>query len=570
MGPEGLRNAALAALALIVGLLALAAPAAARSSQVPCHAFALPSESYRAVAADPARWTCARERWTPTAPVAWLRFDREQWRGGPLPTKLIAPISRFERLQVTAVDARGGAVARDYRFDEVESLSTGPRMAVALPPVSSQTSAIVVRIERSWSVLTLSGARLAPAAGGDPWNYPVMILVAMLAGLLCAPIIFDLAFFSALRERFLFWHAAMAAGMLAQTLMATGLAVTLFGLTAPSLAILSPLAFALAVAAAAFFSAAFLEPDALSVRMRRTLYGAGWWVLIGPGVLALQLSGLRELGGQYYHLAFQPTVAIFVAAMAQAAWRGSRAAKFQIAAWTPIIVCGLDRLCRGVGLYSLPAIADQAIYLAMALEVAITMLGVADRFIFLRRDRDLAQLRAEELEAAIERDVLTGLYNRRAIEARFTELRRAGFDTLAVIDLDHFKDVNDACGHAVGDRVLAATGVALRSDVDLISVRLGGEEFLLLLRGRDARQRAEACRQAITVRVAAAVPGLPGPVTASMGLVELPRGAMLTTTYAELYAHADRLLYEAKRGGRNRMIGEKLRLFAGALRRRAA
>ena len=163
---------------------------------------------------------------------------------------------------------------------------------------------------------------------------------------------------------------------------------------------------------------------------------------------------------------------------------------------------------------------------------------------------------------------MTGLNNRRGIEERFEDLRRAGFDTLAVIDLDHFKRVNDVCGHSVGDRVLAATGLALREDADLCAWRLGGEEFLLLLRGRNTLARAEGRRQAITSRVSALVPGLPAPVTASMGLVELPRGAILATGSAELDARADWLLYEAKRNGRNRTVSEKLKTLAGRRRER--
>jgi diguanylate cyclase (GGDEF)-like protein len=280
------------------------------------------------------------------------------------------------------------------------------------------------------------------------------------------------------------------------------------------------------------------------------------------------LPGLRELGGQPYQLSFLPTIVVFTVTMIQGALRGSRAAKFQIAAWVPIIGCGLDRMFRGVGLYALSTQADQAIYLAMALEVVITMLGVADRFILLRSERDRARARAGELELAIERDPLTGLHNRRGLETRFEALREAGFDTLAVVDLDHFKRVNDACGHIVGDQVLAATGRALIDDPDLFAWRLGGEEFLLLLRGRNALARAESRRQAITARVSALVPGLPAPVTASMGVVELPRGEMLATGYAELYERADRLLYEAKRTGRNRTCSERLTVFGKDRRRR--
>ncbi|WP_374405415.1 GGDEF domain-containing protein [Pelagerythrobacter sp.] len=180
----------------------------------------------------------------------------------------------------------------------------------------------------------------------------------------------------------------------------------------------------------------------------------------------------------------------------------------------------------------------------------------------MRDERDSAQRQAQDLGRLAERDALTGLLNRRAIEPRFAELRAVGFSALAVVDLDHFKRVNDAFGHLRGDEALRAVAAALAPDEDCLAARMGGEEFILLLRGDDARGRVEARRQAIARRVAADIPGLPGVVTASVGLVELPREGLANLAFAELYAAADRLLYDAKSGGRNRLIAERLSLFA--------
>ena len=187
----------------------------------------------------------------------------------------------------------------------------------------------------------------------------------------------------------------------------------------------------------------------------------------------------------------------------------------------------------------------------------------------MRDERDSAKRQAQSLGRLAERDALTGLLNRRAIEPRFAELRAAGFSTLAVVDLDHFKRVNDACGHLRGDEALRAVAAALAPDDDCLAARMGGEEFVLLLRGAEPRERVEARRQAIARRVASDVPGLPCVVTASVGLVELPREGLAQVVFAELYAAADRLLYEAKSGGRNRMVGERLRLFEARAPRRS-
>lgn len=169
-----------------------------------------------------------------------------------------------------------------------------------------------------------------------------------------------------------------------------------------------------------------------------------------------------------------------------------------------------------------------------------------------RHEHELAEKKALSYSRLAERDALTGLMNRRAVEARFIGLQRSGFTTVAVLDLDHFKDINDRFGHAVGDAVLRKAAVALAPDEDCLAVRLGGEEFMLILRGGDGRQRAEQRRQSIAQYVAETVEELDREVTASMGVVELPPGQAALVPFSELYIAADRLLYQAKQLGRNR------------------
>src|SRR5690606_12685904 len=122
---------------------------------------------------------------------------------------------------------------------------------------------------------------------------------------------------------------------------------------------------------------------------------------------------------------------------------------------------------------------------AFALSIAYerTVLG-------LRREHDRVEAEARKLGQLAERDALTGLMNRRAIERRFAGLRRTGFNTIAVLDLDHFKAINDIHGHGKGDEVLRAVARALAPDSECLAVRMGGEEFMLLLRGRDGLRRA--------------------------------------------------------------------------------
>jgi diguanylate cyclase (GGDEF)-like protein len=154
-------------------------------------------------------------------------------------------------------------------------------------------------------------------------------------------------------------------------------------------------------------------------------------------------------------------------------------------------------------------------------------------------------------------DGLTGLANRRAasdaLHAEAARAERLGTPLSVVLaDLDGFKDVNDAHGHAVGDAVLRAFAAVLRETLRESDVagRWGGEEFLLLLPGADEEGAAQLAER---VRVALAERGIPSApelrVTASFGVAEYAG----ETNTEELVAAADGALYRAKRAGKDRV-----------------
>ena len=163
-----------------------------------------------------------------------------------------------------------------------------------------------------------------------------------------------------------------------------------------------------------------------------------------------------------------------------------------------------------------------------------------------------------ELQADVHRDPLTGLGNRRELERRWPEMvaQAADNDTplaMAMLDLDGFKQVNDARGHAVGDRVLVGLAGLLRAHTraaDLVA-RMGGEEFLLVLPDTTPEQALEVCerlREQVAAHDWSALsPGLH--VTVSAGLACSPPGERDT-----LIETADAALYRAKSAGRNRVV----------------
>ncbi len=177
----------------------------------------------------------------------------------------------------------------------------------------------------------------------------------------------------------------------------------------------------------------------------------------------------------------------------------------------------------------------------------------------LARRADRLELLQEQLRDQADRDWLTGLRNRRylARELERAQERLAGPLSLAVLDLDHFKSINDRFGHETGDNVLvrvaALLGDALRGS-DIV-VRSGGEEFIVLMPLTDA-PAARICCERIRTAVRAEPWEQIDPhlqVTASIGIAS----AEELTDLGMLVKLADERLYEAKDAGRDRVVGER-------------
>ncbi len=174
------------------------------------------------------------------------------------------------------------------------------------------------------------------------------------------------------------------------------------------------------------------------------------------------------------------------------------------------------------------------------------MRGVEQRFRAMREEGD-------RLQALAERDVLIGLYNRRAGERFLATLLAHSQDdaVLILFDIDHFKRINDTFGHPAGDAVLIEVGRRCSAVIgrDDIFARWGGEEFLVVLPNapRDSGpQAAERLRAAINNGPIANV----GLVSASFGVTAVRPGE----TLAEIVQRADDALYQAKSSGRNTVV----------------
>ncbi|WP_292899911.1 MULTISPECIES: GGDEF domain-containing protein [unclassified Nitratireductor] len=177
-------------------------------------------------------------------------------------------------------------------------------------------------------------------------------------------------------------------------------------------------------------------------------------------------------------------------------------------------------------------------------------------YIFLRKTAMVAKL-AAELDMAATTDFLTGLRNRRdfmRIAGETISSTASSAGAVLIIDVDHFKRINDRFGHAEGDRVLVLIAEAIRQSVRAndVCARIGGEEFAVFMPGADLPLARAICeRIAITCRLVGCGTSVEGiSTTVSIGIAV--HGPLQSLD--EVIKEADAMLYKAKQNGRDRVM----------------
>lgn len=278
----------------------------------------------------------------------------------------------------------------------------------------------------------------------------------------------------------------------------------------------------------------------------------GWWAfaIIWLGLLLLP----NEPWWSKVMLVVQSLLIGILAVRASLLLRRRNAGERQL--HVVLLVHGLFYFAKMIPPLTPGTLIDLTVYRGAIIQISLVEGVVAVMLIALSMTGTVRYRREEHIERLAGSDPLTGLYNRRALEAEAPHLlvqatvERPG--ALLLIDLDNFKLVNDLHGHAAGDGLLIALSDLLRSTLprQALAARLGGDEFVVLL--GEATQ-FEVVRLAETLRqrfnqLAVQRLNTPEPVTLSLGAVLFERPP---ASLAALLEQGDSALYEAKRGGRD-------------------
>ncbi len=291
----------------------------------------------------------------------------------------------------------------------------------------------------------------------------------------------------------------------------------------------------------------------------------GWWTLI-PLALA---AGAFQVAERFKPRVERPEYLLFGAwVLSELAIAGSVALTGDVEGpmlgWLaiPVVTLSARFSARGVALG-----VGVALALAFAVAWGTDHQAIVDNPVLLVAPLTLITCTAILSTALMQSDVhhrsetvidpLTGMLNRKALATRVAELEQQSQVSgepigLVVGDLDHFKEVNDSCGHTTGDAVLKEVAYEMRKELRAfdLAYRLGGEEFLVVLPGADAQQ-AERLAERLREIIAGVEFSGDQRLTMSFGVSASPRGGRFE--YQRVFGEADMALFEAKRSGRDRV-----------------
>jgi diguanylate cyclase (GGDEF)-like protein len=422
------------------------------------------------------------------------------------------------------------------------------RLAIHYAPNVPDSQPILLKLEPSGALAAPVSFHMEPMAQYLSRDAFWLVLASACFSIMLTMALMALCFSLMLRDSAFTWYAGYVSCYALIIAVQTGFLFHPLNMewAAGRAQLLGSVAACSSVAFAALFVAHFCELR----RFARLLSTPVQALAIGMLLLVLMQCSQIALLQQAAQTLLNPLLLLgallLLAAALGAAVRGSRSGWFFLAGWTPLLA--LTALSSAQANGALPGMGwlNDASLVGGAFESMVLSVGLADRALMLRRDRD-------HVRALANNDSLTNIMNRRAWnEAAANVLADAPDQPLALLflDLDRFKMLNDEQGHAAGDRALIAVASALQAELrpaDLFG-RYGGEEFIAMLAGIGQEQALQ-----VATRLCRRVHRLEVPIhgdvalSVSIGIAMRMPGDDLEM----LVERADQAMYAAKMNGRN-------------------
>ena len=455
---------------------------------------------------------------------------------------------KAERIVLRYADGSTSELAWDSST-AARHLTIGAMFEFPVPPRAEPLTGAYVEIKDSanWRgvLLGVSLERRSEAEREEHW---LIALYAAFAGLTVALLAYNVALWSALKYRFQLDYCAMVGLLQMYTFTSSGAVLLAFPAIGNNDRMRANYVLLVLAGIAAFrFIMSYLGPQTLTPWLRRAVSVMGMATL----AIAVGFAALAPWGGRLLDTAYFLSGGLWLSLLGPIlfqAWRERvRHYGLFVLAWSAPVLASLIRAAHGLGLIEYNFWLDNGNMIALSIEALISTLLIVARLRDLSTERDHARAGEQSALRLANSDPLTGLLNRRA----FLDLAigRSQPHRLLLIDIDHFKTINDRIGHDSGDEVLTAVARAMQRirPSGSLAVRLGGEEFALLV---PMARHGECPPDAILQAVRDCPMPLGIRVTVSLGYAE----GRLTSQddWKRLYRLADAALYRAKADGRDR------------------
>lgn len=539
----------LAACVLLGAAMAHAEAIPASRPLTACVLRATPGDDPATLIRHPERFDCAARQTALGPGDYWVISDPIgiRSRSRDLQSAQIASLwQRAVRLHVLYADGHmavsGGDGTQTSRYLQLGALIEHP-----IPRSAAPVARLLWQVDGSANMRgILLGAKLVNAAATTRSNISLGAMYALFGGICLALLVYDLSLWAALRHRFQLAHAAVMVTLGAYIFSSSGaLAWVWPDIPNNDRLRINYLVLALCLAATQLFVRTFFEE-----RVYAGWYGrmadlmAGVTAVNGVLIFLLAPYDIR-LMDRIYLLTFM-AVAPVILIITWRAWAArSNYLWFYALVWALPIVTSLLRLAANLNFLPWSFWMDNSTVLSLGCEALLSSIAMAYRIHLLGRERDEARAREIIARGLADTDPLTGLLNRRAFLDR--AIGRPGAQMLLIVDLDHFKHINETLGHDGGDEVLRVVARVLRActPASALVARLGGEEFAILADAVDpvlpriVLDKLRAAPMPFDLNVTASIGACTGPLASEMH-------------WKHLYRGADTALFEAKSAGRDR------------------
>jgi diguanylate cyclase (GGDEF)-like protein len=545
-----------AALLLCLSMALAHAPAQAAATDLkPCFKAAMAGEDIYTIIKQPKSFACSVHQNMLEPGTYWVRLNVPKSLETANRGLVFRTASLWDDgLELWTAHKDGSLRHFDPEIDmDINPYRLGSTMVVPISPAPTPIVSIFVKVHNS-AVMQgiLEESQLSTTEDALAFEMMLAMLYSAFAGLTIALLVYNLALWRGMREPFLLAYCGMLIITLSYAFYTSGAPHYIWpSMTGPDRLKVTTVLLGLNAASGLIFIRYFFEAASIPAKLIKATYIVASVIVVEAAIHASVAPAYMHVMNALYAITFIPIPVMITAYIIVAYRKRDPYVGYFLLAWTAPAIAIICRVLSEMDIISYSMMVENSTLIALAIEALISSLAIGYRVRMITVARDRAEIAKAGALVMADTDGLTSLPNRRAFVRCLLE--KPGTWQLMLIDIDHFKRINDTLGHVDGDEVLVRIAAVIRqfAGPDATIARLGGEEFAIAIIAGSAAAKALAADTLLNAIRAAEMPA-GYRITASVG--SATRAVINESDWKILYRAADMALYCAKAQGRNRHV----------------